>query len=225
MSMVSATLGSTTSTFWKRRDALQEGEQQTANAGEPELVVQLTTASGERRWLLVEAKLDAEKSSFATDSQSVTDQLAKYWLHLRRIVADAGAPENAALGVVYITKHPVFPTTDLEASEHELRRKGHGGARFYWTSWRELSRIAKANAGKSRLLRDLARVLEQHFEMPEITMAWSWPEPRAHNDAWTFAWQWPEAPAAPPAWIFFVGLAGTACTQQRSGGSHDEHGG
>ena len=189
-------------TFWKMREALHEGDQQIANAGEPELVVQLTTASGERRWLLVEAKLHAEKSSIALEGPTVTDQLAKYWLHLRRIVADAGAPEEAALGVVYITKHPVLPTADLEASERELKQKGHLSPRFYWTNWRELSRIAKANAGESRLLRDLARVLEEHFEMPEIAMAWSWPEPRALNATWTFAWEWPAVPAAPPAWVF-----------------------
>jgi hypothetical protein len=197
--------------FWEYHPGVVVDGVTIAAGGEPELVVWLDTVQG-RFAVLIEVKLGSEKSSLASEGSVVTDQLAKYWLKLRALAGEG------ALGVVYITKHAAMPESDLAASEEDANKQ-HDAPRFYWTHWRELTRIAKANESQSAILRDLTTVLANAFELPSIQTSWSWaaaparcaewtlsawtwsPAP-AVDDAWRFSWRWPTSPTPAPQWRF-----------------------
>jgi hypothetical protein len=187
---------SVTYQFWSYRGAVVRDGAPVAAGGEPELLLHLETPLG-AWWLLVEVKLGSEKSSVELEGPVVTDQLAKYWLHLREIAGER------ALGVVYVTKHAAMPDADLQASELELAKKSASAPRLYWTHWRELTRIAQASAESVPLLRDLATVLEGWFGLAAVVTEWRWPEPPASCDVWSeFRWSWPERPEVLAGWTF-----------------------
>jgi hypothetical protein len=171
--------------FWTHRPAIMSGGKLMAGTAIPELLVRLDTTLGPR-WVLFEAKLHSNKSSVASASGEVTDQLAKYWLHL---VQAAGA-EAEALAVVYVTRHPVLPVADLQASAKELLDKGFGTPRIYWTHWRRLTAIAAHAADGNPLLRDVAQILRENFGLRPIADSWDWGHAVAPGKAWRFGWDW-----------------------------------
>lgn len=127
--------------------------------GEPDVVVELLAEKRSLGRFVVEVKLDAGKSGEAegeSDGAATEepeegdaadpDQLRKYWQGLR---AGFGGP---ALGVVYLTSHPVPPREELAASVARERGEWLG-----WLSWRDVWAAARG----SELLpaRDLAEIL------------------------------------------------------------------
>ncbi len=186
--------------FWPSWDALS-GSPATGDLGvqgaEPEVVLQIQHSDGRRSVLLIEVKLHAGKSSHATDGGAVSDQLAKYWLHL---VRHAARIQASALGIVYVTKALSLPTEEFDASQLELRIKGHAPGRLYWVSWRRFT--SAINAADSPLLRDVIALMHEHWNLGEVEMA-PWPAPLRPPAPWTFtsAWEWdPSGPL--PAWSF-----------------------
>lgn len=102
--------------------------------GQPDVVLTLHTAGAVLGRLVVEVKLDSGKSGGAEDEAAADevetpdpDQLRKYWQGLR------ATPGGPALGVVYLTSHPVPPTDEL--AESVAREPGDW---LGWLSWRDV---------------------------------------------------------------------------------------
>ncbi|MBP3958639.1 hypothetical protein J8F10_25615 [Gemmata sp. G18] len=128
-------------TFWPRW----------AGFGEPDVVVTLSASGVTVGRLVIEVKLDAGKSGEAKEDTETADapdpdQLRRYWQGLR---TTSDAP---ALGVVYLTSHPIPPVDDLTVSV--AREPGDW---LGWLSWRTVWSVVRA----SELLpaRDLADIL------------------------------------------------------------------
>lgn len=102
--------------------------------GQPDVVLTLHAADAVLGRLVVEVKLDSGKSGSAEDEAAADevetpdpDQLRKYWQGLR------ATPGGPALGVVYLTSHPVPPTDEL--AESVAREPGDW---LGWLSWRDV---------------------------------------------------------------------------------------
>ncbi len=110
---------------------------------EPDVVLRLQDADGQRLMILVEVKYLSGKSAYANyQTEAPTDQLAKEWDHLVRI-ADK---EKYIPKLVYVTADVIFPKDDISeaAKEFETKRveisKTHP-FECWWISWRSLYRI------------------------------------------------------------------------------------
>lgn len=179
-------------TFWPDWAAFSDGDVGVHGA-QPELVLCVRHADGRRSALLVEVKLYSGKSSQATECDEISDQLAKYWLHLRRHAAAIGA---SAMGVVYVTTSSSLPVAELDASQAELLTKGRPTAPFYWVSWRKF--VSAVDARNSPLLQDVVQLLRDRWNLAEIEMP-NWPSARPWR--FTSSWTWGK-PSAEPRWVF-----------------------
>jgi hypothetical protein len=184
------------STFWPDWAGFSDGDVG-ARGAQPELVVTVLHADGRRSVLLVEVKLHSGKSSEATEAGLVSDQLAKYWLHLRRHAETIGA---RPIGVVYVTTSSSLPVAELAASQGELVAKGQSRAPLYWVSWRKF--VTAVDTRNSAMLRDVVQLLRDRWNLVEIEMP-PWPSSFVVPRPWRFTptWTWREAPLA-PGWAF-----------------------
>lgn len=186
-------------TFWPDWAAFTDGDGGVPGA-QPELVVSVRHAGGRRSVLLVEVKLHSGKSSLPSSSAEISDQLAKYWLHLRRHAAAIGA---SPIGVVYVTTSSSLPVADLDASQAELLTKARPAAPFFWVSWRKF--VSAVDARNSPLLQDVVQLLRDRWNLAEIEMP-NWPSPLPSPRPWSFTtgWTWGK-PSAEPRWVFSGG--------------------
>lgn len=188
--------------FWPRWDAPVSADSEVLGAGsEPEIVLRFERDGALPAWVLVEAKLWSGKSSRATPTGPVNDQLGKYWVAFEKRARDAGAE---ALAVVYVTRGVVPPEGEFEDTQRELASKHPTRAPLFWLSWRHFEQALRAT--KHRLLRDVRDLLLErwHLSMPDMT--WSWPARARAREAptWQFDedWAWPADRVPTPTWSF-----------------------
>jgi hypothetical protein len=169
-----------------------------AARSQPEVLLVFSCPGRPDRWLLLEAKLWSGKSSHRTDDGPVNDQLAKYWLQLKRRAEDAGA---VPLGVVYLTTHNAMPAYELQDSLEELAQKGAGVAPLYWVSWRNFP--TEVGVGDAEpMLAQVMELLKDHWQLVPVEPMGAWPETLvlAAEMAGVILWSWPAPPTLNQVW-------------------------
>lgn len=126
------------------------------NACEPDVVITVRVTGESPIHVLIEAKLNAGKSSRADDGYAPADQLAREW---DNFVARSRA-EGARLVLIYLTSHFSLPRSEIEASISEFRSKRGADPVIAWLSWRELSTIL-ARSSQGLIRRDLVLLLKR----------------------------------------------------------------
>ena len=155
--------------------AVDEGGEQgpdsiTIPRSQPEVVLDVTHGDGKHQLILIEAKLHSGKSSHASGGGFVTDQLAKYWLHLQQ---ESKRRSADALAVVYLTKGSRRPDEDFAASQRDLEAAGCPRAPLYWLSWRELVGVVDLEDSPP-ILRDCVRLPREQWQLEKVEMG-PWP--------------------------------------------------
>jgi hypothetical protein len=158
--------------------------------GQPDVVVTLYSGTTPLGRLVVEVKLDANKSGFAEDEEATEapdpDQLRRYWQGLKKKQEEDGVKP---LGVVYLTSHAIPPSEELKKSMERERDDWLG-----WLSWRDVwaaMRVASESlpAGSSLPASDLAEILAakglKAFEGFGMCVA---PKLVASPSFWNFRW-------------------------------------
>jgi len=173
----------------------------TVARSQPEVVIEVAHTDGRRQLILIEAKLHSGKSSHASGDGVVTDQLAKYWLHLQKEAARRSAE---ALAVVYLTKGSRRPHEELEASQRDLEAARCQRAPLYWLSWRELAGVVDVPSA-SPILRDCVTLLRERWQMEKVSMG-----------------SWPNLPPLPPPFVFGRRFSWAQPTQPQCRWSFDE---
>jgi hypothetical protein len=111
--------------------------------GQPDVVIKLWSSAIPFGRLVVEVKLDANKSDIAEEEEATEapdpDQLRRYWQGLKKKQDEDGVKP---LGVVYLTSHAIPPYEELKDSMD--REKGNW---LGWLSWRDVW-AAMQNAGE-----------------------------------------------------------------------------
>lgn len=185
--------------FWPRWDA-SSGSDDMGAGSEPELVLRLFREGETFAWILVEAKLWSGKSSTATQSGPVADQLGRYWVQLRARVPTNEVP----MAVVYVTRGVVLPEQEFEETQRELASKNEPAAPLYWLSWRHFESALRRS--KHPLVCDVRDMLQDAWGLSMPETAWSWPDgvPNASVPAWQFDpdWSWPARTVSMNAWAF-----------------------
>ncbi len=208
--------------FWDPRFGDSDDETAVVSAeaagGEPELVLKLRTRGMPEIWILVEAKLWSGKSSRAGSGPLVTDQLGKYWVHLKRKACLAGAVPFA---VVYLVRGISPPQKDFDETQAELSQKGHEPAPLYWLSWRAFTKVL-GEGSLSPMLEDVRNLLVSKWGLASVQLQawpvwpvdvsrsrpfrfqeiWKWPGRGTQMEpAWAFGWAWP-TPRTAASWHF-----------------------
>ena len=111
---------------------------------EPDLVVKIHNANGKNLLVGIEAKFRSGKSSCSTNHGSISDQLAKQWVHLYR----KANKEACTPWLIYLTADTCTPEQVILESKDELNDKlGNSDEaqqlRISWLSWRELVELFK----------------------------------------------------------------------------------
>ena len=172
-----------------------EAQNPIARAGQPEVLLVFHRRDRRPGWLLLEAKLHYGKSARPSDGPAVTDQLGKYWLHLRERAASVGAEP---LGVVYITKGLSVPASEFAETQGELSEKGHQSAPLFWLSWRFFVN-SLPHTNSPALLRDVVCLLRDGWGMVQVEMT-DWPAPPSVLPTWELRTFQPVALPTPPRW-------------------------
>ena len=165
----------------------------------PDVEVIFRNADGSRTCLLVEAKYQSGKSSFASASDAPpNDQLAREFDNLSQM---AQASEIARYCVVYITADYDCPTAEIDESASEFRSKRGYDPAIYWLSWRYLPTILELPQAQSfditidllALLRKMelttfyrlrfADVRRPKWQLQKSKNSWAWFIPSLQ---WTF---------------------------------------
>jgi hypothetical protein len=120
--------------FWPQWSAFDN-----VDFSEPDILIHFASDESRDVLALVEAKLWSGKSAYPSDSNQVTDQLAKEWAHLCR----EAAARNATPWLIYLTADYAVPETAITEAVEELRLKRPGDCtpepNIAWLSWRLLS--------------------------------------------------------------------------------------
>lgn len=124
-------------------------------ACEPDVLISIMQHNGTELHIMVEAKYRSPKSSFPSDGEQPTDQLAREWCVLEKI---AGGSDNAFL--LFVTADYVRPWGQIRESQDELILKRGGRGNILWVSWRELPTILQGS--KHPMLRDLHSLLAKY---------------------------------------------------------------
>ncbi len=166
---------------------------------QPEVVIDVERSDGKHQLILIEAKLYSGKSSHATGDGVVTDQLAKYWLHLRQEAARRSA---TALAVVYLTRGSWPPNDELAASQRDLQAAGCPRAPLYWLSWRELVGVVDEKSAPP-ILRDCVTLLRDQWQLVKVRMdPWPVPPPPIPPFVFERRFPWAMPTKRPLPWSF-----------------------
>lgn len=174
-------------------------------SAEPDVLLTLEHETS-RSLVAIEAKLDSGKSSFASESGIVRDQLAREWIALLDAAKQRGITDCT---LVYLTAD-VGPPADIDESLAELVLKHPdvgADARIAWLSWRDLPDLITADHGVALL--DLRRfLLKEHlgyfagFRSPPV-LAPAWVFTATHAaPADNVIWAWPSPAALPERFCF-----------------------
>jgi hypothetical protein len=102
--------------------------------GQPDVVITLMSGTIPFGRLVVEVKLDANKSGSAEEEEATEapdpDQLRRYWQGLTKKQEEDGIKP---LGVVYLTSHAIPPSDELKKSQDREQGNWLG-----WLSWRDV---------------------------------------------------------------------------------------
>jgi hypothetical protein len=154
-------------------------------ASEPELLLKFQCKHGPPKWLLVEVKLRTGKSSVAGDDEgTVSDQLAKYWIHLVQSAKKRGANP---IGLLYVTAGVSFPRQEFHDTQDELRKKIGTEAQLYWVSWRYLADCMPPQP--PRIIRDLVSLFRDKWQLVYLPIE-PWPQPPASSAPYRFISRW-----------------------------------
>jgi hypothetical protein len=108
---------------------------------EPDVVFRVEIPGLPPTEVLIEAKLNAGKSSDSDDGLQPNDQLAREWDNLRiRAVSSGSRPL-----LIYLTSHFSMPRAEIEASILEFERKRGTKAEIAWLSWRAIHHTLAAS--------------------------------------------------------------------------------
>ncbi len=135
------------------------------DAAIPEVIIRLNTSDGRSLFILIEVKLNVGKSAGASPSVGkISDQLAKYWKHLRKV---AEGSQGEALAVVYVTPWS-FPREEMAETRDELAKIGEINAPIFWISWRDFVPAVRRNAQASQrslpaIIRDVCELMENRW--------------------------------------------------------------
>lgn len=136
------------------------------NSCQPDVEISITSPSGRRIIVCIEAKYLSGKSSLEDDGiayhqeqpKPPTDQLAREWQNLISIAAT----ENAEPVLIYLTAHVGYPSQDIEASKMVFQQKCPSARQAFsclWLSWHHLHRIITHT--NVEVLERLDKVLEK----------------------------------------------------------------
>jgi len=111
--------------YWSEEDC---------NPCEPDVVLTLEGTGGHKLYVLIEAKLNAGKSSFRDQNVRPSDQLAREWDNLIvRAHVDHATPI-----LIYLTGHFSCPRAEIADSLNEFKEKRGSEPVIGWLSWRAL---------------------------------------------------------------------------------------
>ena len=132
------------------------------NPCEPDLIIDLTTLTGDRLTVLVESKLYSGKSSHSTSDGPPDDQLAREWDNLTSLTKRNGTEP----WLIYATADHSFPRDDIRESQEEFARKRGGEIRILWLPWQDLP--TSLSARSCDMIGDLIELLRRqglmHFD-------------------------------------------------------------
>ncbi len=133
--------------YWAERDCIP---------CEPDVVFRVAIPGHEPTEVLVEAKLNAGKSSYSDDGIQPNDQLAREWDNLAiRALSNGARPL-----LIYLTSHFALPRSEIEISIAEFERKRGTTPAIAWLSWRALHQTLTVGSADP-LQNDLHALLER----------------------------------------------------------------
>lgn len=136
---------------------------------EPDVVIGLESQEG-IHIVMIEAKYLSEKSSYENESEHPNDQLARELHNLEALEpGDLGwktTKEVVDRSLVYLTQDASIPSTALQESLQEYRRKRNRVGTIYWISWRYLGAILEEQSRglddyQTTVLNDMRLLLEK----------------------------------------------------------------
>jgi hypothetical protein len=149
---------------WLKLQAITEAEYvfwpSWGEYGQPDVVITLMSGTIPFGRLVVEVKLDANKSGSAEDEEATEapdpDQLRRYWQGLKKKQEEDSIKP---LGVIYLTSHAILPSDELKKSQDREQGNWLG-----WLSWRDVWAAMQATgtmlpSGASLPACDLAEIL------------------------------------------------------------------
>jgi hypothetical protein len=149
----------------------------TIRAASPELIIRLEDDRQKKFFILIEVKLNVGKSggpSVLVDE--VADQLAKYWMQLKRLAkAEGGKP----LAAVYVTPSS-FPADEIRETRAELMKCGEERAPLFWISWRDFVLAVENHAIDNQsspppLIYDVCQLLRDRWGLVRVEPPRVWP--------------------------------------------------
>ena len=127
------------------------------NPSEPDLIIEGQDGK-DKILFLIEAKFHSSKSSVADENQEYpTDQLAREYDNLIRLVKDRSATKGY---LIYLTAHMDFPYLDVKESEDEFTQKRKDPCFIYWLNWQTLTKLIDQE--KETILIELKQLLQRH---------------------------------------------------------------
>ncbi len=129
---------------------------------EPDVVIRLNVGDEKDILILIEAKYHSGISSFSSEGETVSHQLAKEWLHLYK----EAKKTNRIPWLIYLTTDMAksAPTKDIEEARKEINEKcGNDttGLTISWLSWRVLSKFSGNGSRDNLLLPDIAKLTDR----------------------------------------------------------------
>ncbi len=132
-------------------------------ASEPDLIIKLTDSSGRVFLILVEVKLLSSKNCATSEKpRDITDQLAKYWLHL---LEQSRKEKAIPLALVYIKPGLGYPHDEIQDSKKILGRVGEVSPKIYYQSWYSLPIVASES---KHLPNPIPRILEDVVQLFKV---------------------------------------------------------
>ena len=136
---------------------------------EPDVLIGLESQEG-IHMVMIEAKYLSEKSSYEDEGERPNDQLARELDNLEMLEpGDLGwdtTKEVVGRSLLYLTQDASIPSTALQESLREYRRKRNRVGTIYWTSWRHLAAILEEQSRgldeyQATVLNDIRLLLEK----------------------------------------------------------------
>jgi len=128
---------------------------------EPDLLITLNVPNGKDILVLIEVKYHSGLSSYATDDEVVTHQLAKEWLQLCHKAGDTYIP-----WLVFLTTDISKPIQNINDAKNEIKAKiqKHGirqETNISWLSWRGLGNLfdSRTKTPSSLALSDVSHLI------------------------------------------------------------------